>query len=100
MHELIQIGILFGAKMLDNMLSTAKTILIQRNRCILAGISLALSNYIYFLITKNIVTADNEYAIIVVSIASGIRGECIKEVKKLHGVFSFEKAMDWQSDDE
>lgn len=72
MHELIQIGILFGAKMLDNMLSTAKTILIQRNRCILAGISLALSNYIYFLITKNIVTADNDYAIIVVSVASGI----------------------------
>lgn len=72
MYELIQIGILFGAKMLDNMLSTAKTILIQRNRCILAGISLALSNYIYFLITKNIVTADNDYAIFVVSVASGI----------------------------
>ena len=43
---------LFLAKMLDNALSTAKTILIQRNRCLLAGICLAVSNYIYLLITK------------------------------------------------
>jgi hypothetical protein len=38
----------------------------------LAGAALALSNYIYFCITKNIVTADGELAIAVVALASGV----------------------------
>lgn len=39
---IIHMAVLFIGKMLDNMLSTAKTILIQRNRCVLASIALAL----------------------------------------------------------
>ena len=66
MTTIIHLAVLFFAKVLDNALSTAKTILIQRNRCLLAGVALALSNYIYFSITKNIVTADNDFAIVVV----------------------------------
>lgn len=27
-----------------------------------------------------------------------LRGECIREVKKIHGIFTMEKAMDWQSE--
>lgn len=76
MTTIFHLAILFLAKMLDNALGTAKTILVQRNRCILAGIALALSNYIYFCITKNIVTNDSDLAIIVVSVASGV-GCCI-----------------------
>jgi len=76
MTTFIHLTILFLAKMLDNMLGTAKTILVQRNRCILAGIALALSNYIYFCITKNIITNDSELAVIVVSVASGV-GCCL-----------------------
>lgn len=72
MTTFIHLGILFFAKMLDNALGTAKTILVQRNRCILAGIALALSNYIYFCITRNIVTTDSDLAILVVSVASGV----------------------------
>ena len=68
--------ILFFAKMLDNMLGTAKTILVQHNKSILAGISLGLSNFIYFLITKNIVESDGMLSIIIVSIASGV-GCCL-----------------------
>ena len=71
MTTMIHFVVLFIAKMLDNALGTAKTILVQRNRCILAGIALILSNYIYFCITKNIVTADSDLAILVVSVASG-----------------------------
>lgn len=67
---------MFGAKVLDNTLSTAKTILIQRNRCILAGVSLAASNFIYYWITKLIVTSDGIWAILVVSLASGV-GCCL-----------------------
>ena len=72
MTAMIHLAVLFVAKMLDNALSTAKTILIQRNRCFLAGIALILSNYIYFCITKNIVTSESNLAIIVVSVASGV----------------------------
>lgn len=69
MTSMIHLAVLFAAKMLDNALGTAKTILVQRNRCFLAGIALILSNYIYFCITKNIVTADSDLAILVVSVA-------------------------------
>ena len=79
----IHLAILFFAKMLDNALGTAKTILVQRNRCVLAGISLALSNYIYFCITRNIVTNDSNLAIIVVSIASGV-GCCLAMMLNTH----------------
>ena len=76
MTTFIHLAILFIAKMMDNALSTAKTILVQRNRCLLAGIALALSNYIYFCITRNIVTTESNLAILVVSIASGV-GCCL-----------------------
>ena len=72
MTTMIHLAVLFIAKMLDNTLGTAKTILVQRNRCFLAGIALILSNYIYFCITKNIVTTNSDFAILVVSVASGV----------------------------
>lgn len=67
---------LFFAKVIDNALSTTKTILVQRNHCILAGISLAASNFIYLCITKNVVNSDSSLALIVVSVASGV-GCCL-----------------------
>ena len=72
MTMIIHLAVLFVAKMLDNALGTAKTILVQRNRCLLAGLALALSNYIYFCITKNIVSSDSDLAIVVVSFASAV----------------------------
>lgn len=68
--------ILFLAKVLDNTLNTAKTILVQRNRCQLAGVALGLSNFIYLSITKDIVTSDSTLALVIVSIASGV-GCCL-----------------------
>ena len=59
MGSVLYMAFLFFAKMLDNALSTAKTILIQRNRCLLAGVCLAVSNYIYLLITKDVVSSDS-----------------------------------------
>lgn len=67
---------LFFAKVVDNALSTTKTILVQRNHCILAGIALATSNFIYLCITKNVVNSDSSLALIVVSVASGV-GCCL-----------------------
>lgn len=68
--------ILFLAKVLDNTLNTSKTILVQRNRCLLAGVALGLSNFIYLSITKDIVTSDSTLALVIVSIASGV-GCCL-----------------------
>ena len=68
--------ILFLAKVLDNTLNTANTILVQRNRCLLAGVALGLSNFIYLSITKDIVTSDSTLALVIVSIASGV-GCCL-----------------------
>ena len=76
MTGVIYLIILFLAKVLDNALGTAKTILVQHNKSILAGIALSLSNFIYFLITKNIVESDNILSIIIVSIAGGV-GCCL-----------------------
>ena len=56
MSSLITLVALFFAKMTDNALSTTKTILIQRSRCILAGISVLISDFIYFWITRRVVT--------------------------------------------
>lgn len=72
----IYLIVLFFSKVLDNMLGTAKTILVQRNRCVLAGVALGLSNYIYLSITKDIVTSDSNIALLIVSIASGV-GCCL-----------------------
>ena len=63
---------LFVAKVFDNMLGTAKTILVQRNRCVLAGVALGLSNFIYLRITKDIVTSNSSLALVTVSVASGV----------------------------
>lgn len=46
---------------------------------------------------QNLIAATNNVNDLTIS---KLRGECIKEVKRIHGVFSFEKAMDWQSYDE
>jgi len=72
MSHIVLLVLLFIAKVFDNALSTTKTILVQRNHCVLAGITLALSNLIYLSITKNVVTSDNNLALIVVSIAGGV----------------------------
>lgn len=76
MTEITYLIILFLAKVLDNALGTAKTILVQHNRSVLAGIALGLSNFIYFLITKNIVESDGVLSIVIVSVASGV-GCCL-----------------------
>lgn len=70
---MLYLGALFLAKVLDNALSTTKTILIQRSRWVLAGIAVILSDFLYFWITKRIVSADSMLALAVVA-AAGLPG--------------------------
>ena len=76
MHMIIYYSALFLTKVADNMLSTGKTILIQRNRCILAGLTVALSDFIYLLLMKNVLSGDSIVAVSVVSAAGGL-GCCL-----------------------
>ncbi len=72
MSSILYFGSIFLAKVLDNGLSTTKTILIQRSRWLLAGIAVGISDFIYFWITKRVVSSDSMAAILVVSLAGGV----------------------------
>lgn len=69
MSSIIYLAVLFAAKVADNALSTTKTIMVQRSRWILAGFAVILSDFIYFGITKRVVSAESELAMLVVAIA-------------------------------
>ena len=73
---IMQMAGLFMAKVLDNVLGTTKTILVQRNQPILAGAALAASTFISYCITKRVVMADGSVVMAVASLASGA-GCCI-----------------------
>jgi hypothetical protein len=64
-------AVLFFAKLLSNMLSTGKTILVQRNRSLLAGLMVAVSDLIYFFLIRNVLSDDSILAVAVVSAAGG-----------------------------
>ena len=70
--SVVYFGGLFLAKVLDNALGTAKIILIQRNKTFFAGLALGLSNMIYFVITKNIVSSESNVSLIIVSSESNV----------------------------
>ena len=72
MSSIIYFGSIFLAKVLDNALSTTKTILIQRSRWLLAGIAVVISDFIYFWVTKRVVSADGWLAMLVVALAGGV----------------------------
>lgn len=69
MGSILYFFALFIAKVVDNALNTTKTIMVQRSRWILAGVAVVLSDFIYFWITKRVVSADNELAMLVVAVA-------------------------------
>ena len=87
MGSLIYYGALFLAKVLDNALSTTKTILIQRSRWLLAGIAVVLSDFIYFWLTKRIVSGDNNWAILIVSLAGGVGYAAYSFMHRVGGFF-------------
>jgi len=70
--NIITLIILFLAKTADNMLTTGKTILVQRNRPILASLAVIASQIIFYKLIDSIGSSDNDLALYVVSIASGV----------------------------
>ena len=68
----VYLAIMFIGKVVDNMLGTARTLLVQRNKGFLASIALVFSNLIYNTINRNIATSDSFLDILIVSIAGGV----------------------------
>ena len=64
--------LLFAVKILDNILGTGKTILIQKGKALLAAITVILSQVIFFKIISEIVSSDNDLKMWLVSIAGGV----------------------------
>lgn len=68
---LINMGIVFLVKVIDNILGTAKTILIQRNKAILSSITVIITNIIFYKLI-DAVNTGGELTIYVIAIASGL----------------------------
>ena len=72
MSSIIYLSVTFLAKVIDNALSTTKTILIQRSRWLAAGIAVMASDFLYFWITKRVVFADGWLSMAAVALAGGV----------------------------
>ena len=59
-------------KIIDNIISTEKTILTQKNKALTASILVVVSQFMFYFIIKEVVADNNLVSIIVVSVASGI----------------------------
>lgn len=68
---LFNLIIMFLIKVFDNLLSTSKTILIQKNKGLLAGLSVVISQIIFYKLI-DAVSESGDLMMYVVSIASGI----------------------------
>lgn len=64
--------ILAITKVVDNIILTGKTILTQKNRAIAASIMVVISQFIFYIVIKQIVEDSSFLSISIVSIASGI----------------------------
>ena len=72
MINMLHYMVLFAAKVLDNALGTAKTIMIQRSRWLLAGLAVVMSDFIYLTIMKNVVSDGSTLSVLFVSVAGGV----------------------------
>lgn len=59
-------------KVIDNVISTEKTLLTQQNKAIAASILVAISQFLFYILITEVVADSNIISIVVVSIASGI----------------------------
>ena len=68
----INLIVIFIAKVVDNVLGTGKTILIQKNRGLMAAFTVIVSQVIFYKIINVINDADSELVLYVVAVASGV----------------------------
>ena len=72
MFELYYYIALSFTKIIDNIVTTEKTILTQKNKALAASILVVISQFMFYFIIKEVVADSNMISIIVVSLASGV----------------------------
>lgn len=85
---ILNLVFLFVIKVIDNILGTSKTILVQQNKGILAALSVIISQIIFYKLIDAVGDSENDLTMYVVSIASGF-GTYL--AVKLNDKFSKEK---------
>ncbi len=65
----ISLGII---KVIDNVISTEKTLLTQQNKALAASILVTVSQFLFYMLITKVVEDNSVISIIVVSVASGI----------------------------
>ena len=63
---------LAAVKIIDNIILTEKTILTQKNKAIGASILVVISQFVFYILIKEVVEDNNIVSILIVSLASGI----------------------------
>lgn len=63
---------LFLGKIIDKVLYTAQVIFIQKNRAILAALSIGISDFVYLLVVKNVVSDGGLVSTAVVALAGAV----------------------------
>ena len=69
---IINLIVVFVIKVVDNVLGTSKTLLIQKNRSFLASLSVVISQVIFYKLIDAVSSGDGDLMIYVIAIASGI----------------------------
>lgn len=72
MHTLYHYLTLSMVKIIDNVISTEKTLLTQKNKAVAASILVAISQFLFYILITEVVADSNLVSIVVVSVASGI----------------------------
>lgn len=67
----INLVFLFIVKVIDNILGTSKTILIQKNKGVLAALSVVISQIIFYKLIDAVGNSDSDLTMYVIAIASG-----------------------------
>ena len=69
---IINLIVVFVIKVVDNILGTSKTLLIQKNKSFLASLSAVISQVIFYKLIDAVSSGDGDLMIYVIAIASGI----------------------------
>lgn len=72
MYALYYYVTLAVVKIIDNIILTGKTIMTQKNKAIAASVAVVVSQFIFYIVIKQVVADDSLLTISIVSIASGI----------------------------
>lgn len=72
MQSLYHYLTLSTVKIIDNIISTEKTLLTQKNKALAASILVAISQFLFYILVAEVVEDNNITSMIVVSVASGI----------------------------